>query len=250
MPADSTLKFTLALLMLILYCATVFTTAAVQVENALEGLPTLGDLTVTRTLAFTNFGAKLSVVNNNAVATCSSGAGTCDYLKPCDMVELNSVLYTIQDTVPAAELVSAANPVVSVVLGTAANCNVQQVYTGVTAAALDAYTWASSEWSVTFTTPVGDRGKIGIDKAFLYNSMYNAASDVDLDVADGDNEVYPAGVPGESRLKCPGCAPGETPVGYRAVNLLADQFSYEGRQLTCVHNIIAPQQNKYFVNSD
>eukprot|EP00953_Heterococcus_sp_UTEX-ZZ885_P037235 19143-Heterococcus_DN1.PRE.1 len=70
--------------------------------------------------------------------------------------------------------------------------------------------------------------------------MYNAASDVDLDVADGDNEVYPAGVPGlESRLTCPGCAPGETPVGYRAVNLLADQFSYEGRQLAlAAHHMI------------
>jgi hypothetical protein len=214
------------------------------VENALEGLPTVGDLTVTRKLGWRLGGAKLSVVNNNAVATCSSGGNTCDYLKPCDMVQLASVQYTIQDTVPAAELVSAANPVTSVKLGTAANCNVQQLYTGATAPMLDAYTWASSEWSVTFTTPVGDRGKIGVDKAFLYNSMYNAASDVDLDVADGDNEVYPAGVPGlESRLTCPGCAPGETPVGYRAVNLLADQFSYEGRQqVNLLHYIIAPQQ--------
>jgi hypothetical protein len=200
-----------------------------QVENALEGLPTLGDLTVTRKLGFSNInGAKLDVITGNANANCGSAAGTCDYLKPCDMVELNSVLYTVQDTVPAADLVSAVNPVTAVVLGTAANCNVQQAYAGATAAALDAYTWVSSEWSVTFTTPVGDRGKISIDKAFLYNSMYNAASDVDLEVADGDNEVYPAGVPNESRLKCPGCAPGETPVGYKSVTLAADQFSYAG----------------------
>jgi len=73
------------------------------------------------------------------------------------------------------------------------------------------------QWSITFTTPVGNLEVVQVDTTFLWTTN----SDAVLVLHDGDNAVDP-NVYYNAALTCPGCQIGETPVGYSYLDVDAD----------------------------
>ncbi|CAM9433832.1 unnamed protein product, partial [Ectocarpus sp. 8 AP-2014] len=74
------------------------------------------------------------------------------------------------------------------------------------------------DWQVTFETPVGDRGALVLDDAYLWSTN----DDAEASILDGDNEVEES----TGALICSDCQVGEAPVGYGYADLTQDELTY------------------------